>query len=145
MTDRLGAFAVLEELGASERGVLGEHLVERETADEGTLFVAGEEASELLFVLEGRVRLERDGESLGTLGPGELIGGVSLVAIGLRECAAVAEGCVRVLALSREGYLRLRASHPAVALALQEAVLRSFASTVRASIAEAVRGDPGSA
>jgi len=36
-----------------------------------------------------------------------------------------------VLCLSRESYLRLRADLPALALQLQEAVLRSFVSLVR--------------
>jgi hypothetical protein len=39
-----------------------------------------------------------------------------------------------VLALEREGYLRLRADFPTIALALQEALLRELAVCVRAAL-----------
>ena len=49
-------------------------------------------------------------------------------------------GETKLLTLTREGYLRLRADAPTVALALQEGVLRIFSGFLRCTVAD--RRDP---
>jgi CRP-like cAMP-binding protein len=104
------------------------------------VFAAGEEAAELFLVEAGRVRIEAGGRAFGSLGAGEALGALSLVAIGARQCDAIAEGEVALLALSREAYLRLRGEAPSVALAVQESILRRFAGSVRAVLDTARNG-----
>jgi CRP-like cAMP-binding protein len=100
------------------------------------VFRAGDEAEELLLLVDGHVRLEIKGVSMGRTGPGDVLGGASLVSIGNRECDAIAETPLALLVLSRESYLRLRSDAPQLALDLQEAILREFAGVVRGSVCE---------
>ncbi len=141
MSDPLTRCAVLQDLGSNDRKLLRGYMEERSVEAGSALFYAGEEASDLLIVAEGCVRVETHGQG-GVLGPGEVLGGLSLVAIGTRACTAKAEDAVRVLALSREAYLRLRTEAPMVALVVQESILRSFAGSVRGVLPELDGGIP---
>lgn len=136
MSDPLAAFGALQELGSEGREALLGYLEECEIEDGRSIFFAGEESAEMLLIVEGKVVLEAAGVSLGGLGPGELIGGLSLVAIGARECSARAAEGVRLLRLTRSAYLRLRQERPGVAVALVEGVLRGFLAAIRASLPE---------
>lgn len=137
MTDPLDRFPLLSELVADDRRALGEFLSERELDAGSTLFRTHEEAEELYFVVDGELSVRAGGETLGELGAGEVLGALCLVAVGRRECDAVAATRTRLLCLSREGYLRMRGDAPALALQLQEAVLRSFSALVRGAISDA--------
>ena len=136
MNDSLDQCSLLAELVPNDRRALAEFLTERELDAGSTLFRASEEAEELYFVTGGSLSVRAGGETLGELGPGEVLGALCLVSVGRRECDAVAATATRLLCLSRETYLRLRGDAPALALQLQEAVLRSFASLVRSVTAE---------
>jgi CRP/FNR family transcriptional regulator len=127
----LGAFALLEEIGEQERLELARYLVERELAAGAELFREGDEADEMLLLSSGRVRLEHDGQPLGAVGRGEVLGALAIIAVGARECDALVEEPTRVLALSRTSYQRLRSECPSAALRLQEAILRTLAGSVR--------------
>ena len=130
-SEMLSKAAMLDELGEAGREVLAEFLEKRSYADGFLLFQQKQEASELLVVSQGSVGLRKGGEVIASLGVGECLGGVSLVAIGTRECEAFADGEVEVLALTRESYLRLRADYPGVALDLFEGILRHLSSALR--------------
>jgi CRP-like cAMP-binding protein len=132
----LSKFELLSELGEHGRELLCDFLRERHLRAGQGVFRAGDEAEELLLLVEGQVRLSAQGESLGLVRPGSAIGGASLVTIGNRECDAIAENPVVLLVLSRESYLRLRSDAPDVALALQEGILRDFAGVVRGAVCE---------
>lgn len=123
---------VLRDLGPEEIAALAMVVETREIAAGDALFREGDEADELLVIAGGWVRLERAREPLGLLAPGEVLGAACLAAIGRRACDAIAEDDVSVLALSRGGYVRLRADFPSVALSLQEGLLRELGTHVRA-------------
>ena len=131
MIPALDGFPLLSELTADERRALEGCLEPRELGGGSVLYRTGEEADALYFVVEGLVSIRADGQSLADLGPGEVLGALSTVSIGKRECTVVGVTSVRLLTLSREAYLRLRDDLPALALRLQEAILRSFSNLVR--------------
>lgn len=131
MSDALDDFALLGELGQNERITLRGFLDARELAAGRALFMPGEEAAELYLIDAGRMRLEREGRVLGFLERGEAFGGLALLTIGRRECAAIAHEDSRLFILTREAYLRLRREAPALALELTESILRSFTAGVR--------------
>lgn len=131
MSDPLLAFPVLQDLGKAERRRLEGYLEERRHAKGDVVWSEHDESREALLLLEGSVRIEAQERVCGSVGAGEVLGGLSLVAIGPRECSATATEDVRLYALTRESYLRLRTEAPALALLLQECVLRSFAGAVR--------------
>jgi len=137
MNEKLGRFPLLGELIDSERGVLAEFLTERELDAGSTLFRTNEEAEELYFVTRGSLAIKADGQTVGELGAGEVLGALCLVSVGLRECDAVAIETSQLLCLSRESYLRLRSDQPALALKLEEGIVRSFSSLVRNILVDA--------
>jgi CRP-like cAMP-binding protein len=132
----LGGFPILSELSDDERGALESALEPRELDPGSVLFHSTEEADALYFLVEGSITIRSEGASLADLGPGEVLGALSLVSIGRRECDAVGATRAKLLSLTREGYLRLRDDAPALALRLQEAVLRSFAALVRGIVGD---------
>jgi CRP-like cAMP-binding protein len=138
MSLSLEKFVLFEELGQEDRELLDDFLTVKTVPAGFQIFGCGDESSELLVVSSGDVGLRLEGREVGRLGPGDVLGGISLVAIGKRECEAIAEGEVEVMLLSRENYLRLRSDYPQIALALQESILRSVAETLRDVLREQV-------
>jgi CRP-like cAMP-binding protein len=123
---------VLGDLTSEQLEALAGLMEPREFEVGGSLFLEGDEAEEVLVIAQGSVRLERERETLGVIGEGEMLGGVSMASVGRRACDAIAAEHVRALALSRGAYTLLRADHPAIALALQDGLLREIAVYVRA-------------
>ncbi len=136
MSVDLGKFELLQELSEAQHGALADQLEEFQFAAGDFVFCCGEEAAELFLIADGSIRLEIKRRELGVLRAGESIGAVSLAVVGNRQCDAVALESTSLLALSREGYLRLRADEPTVALALQEGILRSFAGFLRCTMTD---------
>jgi CRP-like cAMP-binding protein len=131
VTAVLDQFSLLSEFTSDDRTALEAYLEPRELDAGSTLYRVGEETDAVYFVVEGAVAIRTDGQSLCDLGPGEVLGALCLVSIGRRECDVVGATAAKLLSLSREGYLRLRDDLPALALRLQEGILRSFSSVVR--------------
>ncbi len=142
MKDPLGAFPVLDELGKDRRITLLPYLAEREYSEGRTLFRAGEESQELLLVVDGKLRIELHGSEICTLGPGEIIGGLSLLVVGRRRCDILAASDVRVLTMERATYVRIKSDAPALALAVQEAVLTAFARAIGTAGIPEMLSDP---
>jgi CRP-like cAMP-binding protein len=136
VSEDLGAFPLLQELPEAEQETLERYLEERSIEPDTRLFVPGDESDSLHLVVEGRIRLERGGKRVGSLGKGEVLGGLGLAIIGIRECSAVVEEPSRILLLDRAAYHRLRVDAPEIALSLQEALVRDFAAAVRETLDE---------
>ncbi len=77
-----------------------------------------------------------------TVGPGEIIGGLSLLVVGRRRCDILAASDVRLLTMERATYVRIKGDAPALALAIQEAVLSAFARAIGAAGIPEMLSDP---
>ena len=130
MSADLKPFALFSELASEERDQLQDFLEERQVGKGRRLFEQGDEAEALLLLAEGRLRLLRDRQEVAELGAGTSLGGACLARIGRRACTAEALEDISLFALTRESYLRLRADFPLIALAIQEALMRSMANDV---------------
>jgi flavin reductase (DIM6/NTAB) family NADH-FMN oxidoreductase RutF len=75
---------------------------ERSYDDGESIVRAGEAGDELFVVLEGSVRVERDGRLVRALSAGELFGEIAVLDGGDRTADVVAVGDVRCLAVPRE-------------------------------------------
>lgn len=138
MKDPLASFRVLGHVLERERLGLLAYVEERTYEPGQSLFEAGDESDELLFLVEGEVEISSNGRRLCLLGRGDLIGGLSLTFVGRRQCDAAASGQVQTLALDRKAYLRLRDEAPLLALAVQEGVIRSVARALSETPVEAM-------
>lgn len=102
---------------------------ERAYQDGETIMRIGERDAELLFVLEGEVRVDRSGRS-PTLGVGELIGEVEVLdPAGGRIADIHAQGHARCASVSREQVLGALSADPRVAIALIEVFAARFRET----------------
>jgi len=91
----------------------------------------------LYLVFEGELTATTDtpkGEQVvGRVGPGDLLGDVSLLDPGPATASVVADAGCTALRLPRAQFEELRASDPAIASALLRALLRSLADRVRSA------------
>ena len=137
MSASLDGIELVQHWAQADRATLLEFLETREVEEGRALFRAGEESSDLYFLIDGALRLEVSQRETGALGAGEVLGSMSLVGMGDHVCAALATKPSRVLVLSRESYLRLRGDYPAIALQLQEAIVARIAADLRRALATA--------
>jgi CRP-like cAMP-binding protein len=134
--DGLPKLAVLADLDPEERGILVELLEEHRLPSGTVLFAEGDDASSVLFVASGTLKVERRGVgAVGTLGAGACLGGASLVTLGAREATCTALEPTRVLELDRPAFRRLVVDAPRTACRLLEALAAQIAEAARAALA----------
>jgi CRP/FNR family cyclic AMP-dependent transcriptional regulator len=120
--DLLGAvplFAGISEAGLEELGGIADEIevrpgtvLTREGYREGTFFV----------IVSGTVRIERDGRSINTLGPGEFLGEIALLDGGPRTATATAETDCRLLSMTYQMFHELLDASPSIRTAILETV-----------------------
>ena len=93
---------------------------ERSYADSETIVRTGEPGDELFVVLEGSVRVERDGREITRIDAGSFFGEISVLDGGVRSADVVAAGAVICLAIPRDVIREALAASPAAAWAMLE-------------------------
>ena len=91
---------------------------EVDVADNYTLMRQGDLAQEFFLIVEGHVRIERDGQAVNTLGPGDFLGEIALLSEGRRTASAVTEGPAKLLVITHRGFNSLLDSSPAIRAAI---------------------------
>jgi CRP-like cAMP-binding protein len=113
--------------GKRDLGRIG-RLVDEVTMPAGrVLMEQGRSGDEFFVIVEGRVRVERDGRPLATLGPGDFLGEISLIDHRPRNATATCETECRLLVLGHREFHTLLADEPRIAVA----VMRSLAQRLR--------------
>ena len=88
-------------------------MAEELTIEDGEELVrAGTSPYQLFAIEEGTVEVKHDGESLATLGPGEVVGERGVIERGLRNATAVATSRVRALFWTSDQVRQLRRDNP---------------------------------
>jgi CRP/FNR family cyclic AMP-dependent transcriptional regulator len=77
--------------------------------------------------VDGKVRIERDGETIASLGSGEFLGEIGLIDEGRRTASAVTEGPAKLLVVTHQGFHSLLDISPGIHLE----VMKSLAARVR--------------
>jgi CRP-like cAMP-binding protein len=97
------------------------------------VFRAGEESAALCFIARGTVQMtpREGGSPLGELGPGETLGGFSLLFGGEHLLTALAASDVELLEISRASYEELQTQKPQAALKLQLALAHDLCERLR--------------
>jgi CRP-like cAMP-binding protein len=107
---------------------------QQKTVGRGTYaFRGGDPSDSLFFVAKGTLQLtSRDGGAvLGEIGPGDTLGGFSLLAPGEHLLSAMASTDVELLELPKEAFERLKTTHPGAALKLTIALAQDLAERLR--------------
>ena len=91
---------------------------EVDVADGYTLMRQGDIAQEFFLIVTGNVRIERDGQTVATLGAGDFLGEIALLSEGRRTATAVTEGPSKLLVITHRGFNSLLDSSPAIRTAI---------------------------
>jgi CRP/FNR family transcriptional regulator, cyclic AMP receptor protein len=119
---RLAAISLFSTLPEQELAVVAGLAGEREV-DQGEVLVAQGEFGHCLFAIEsGTADLTRNGETLGTLGPGEIIGEIALLAAGRRSATIVAATPMRLISFFKRDVWALEDEAPEAARRLRELI-----------------------
>ena len=108
---RVAAVSSLAELPPDVRAALAEAFDEVTVAAGERIASQGDFAYELFAIVEGTARIEQDGRTVATLGPGSLIGEIGLMLTGRRTAAIVAETPMVLLAMFEQSFRNLCAQH----------------------------------
>jgi CRP/FNR family cyclic AMP-dependent transcriptional regulator len=100
---------------------------EVDVPDGYTLMRQGDLGHEFFLIAAGRVRIERDGTTVNTLGPGDYLGEIALLDEGRRTASAVSEGPAKLLVITHRGFHSLLDSSPDV----RAAIMSSLAERLR--------------
>ncbi len=122
---------------ADARGIV-QYLREVAYPPGATVLRAGEQANFMLLLLEGEVAVhpqgdDASGDPVAVLGPGSVLGEMSLFDGSPRSATCIALSTVRAAGLARKGLERLVVEQPAVAARLMAGLAQQMAERLRAA------------
>ena len=92
------------------------------------LMTQGQHGWEMFVLVSGSARIERDGQSLGDRGPGEVLGEIALLDGGPRTATVTLSEPSRLLVLARREFQALMDEFPDIRLRVLEAVAHRLRS-----------------
>jgi CRP-like cAMP-binding protein len=126
-TELLRQVPLFSELSGRDLGELGALVDEVDVPAGKVLTEQGRRGDEFFVIVDGSVRVERDGREVAVLGAGQFLGEVSLVDEGPRTATATTTSPVRLLVIGHREFHSLMDRYPSV----ETCVLRSLAKRVR--------------
>ena len=112
---RLRDLPLFSELAEAERVHLGAY-AEFKTSDPGDVFIhEGASGYTFFVILEGTVDVDRGGELIETLGPGDFFGEMAILGSGRRNATVTASTRVELLVLFGTVFRTMESEHPDVA------------------------------
>jgi CRP-like cAMP-binding protein len=124
----LAGCALFSGLGYEELGAVAETATEVEFTAGRVIARQGEVGTGFFIVIEGEVRVTRDGVLLATLGPAEFFGELSVLDGLPRIAQVVAELPTRCLAIASWDFERVLLDHPALTLSIVRELARRLRS-----------------
>lgn len=118
-------FAHLDKRETERLSMLADEL---DVPDGQVLTRQGASGGEFFIVLEGQVAIEKNGERIATMNPGDFLGEIALIDGKPRTATARADGNARLLAIGRAPFHALMDEFPSVRVN----VLQALAERVRA-------------
>jgi CRP/FNR family cyclic AMP-dependent transcriptional regulator len=100
---------------------------EVDVPDGYTLMRQGDIGQEFFLIVDGRVRIERDGTTVTTLGPGDYLGEIALISEDRRNASAITEGPAKLLVITHQGFNSLMDASSSI----RSAILRGLAGRVQ--------------
>ena len=124
---RLSSVRLFSECDKKELAILDRLADEVEVAAGETVVEQGEYGHACYIVMEGRATATRDGESIGSVGPGEAIGELAVIQPGPRTATVTADTEMLLLAMNSPEFLTAIEDVPA----LSRSIMRSLAGRLR--------------
>ena len=118
---------LFSELNKRDLGELSALVDEVEVPPGRVLCQQGRIGEEFFVIVDGAVRVERDGRELAVLGPGQFLGEISLIDEGPRTATATTTSDSRLLVIGHREFHTLIDRFPSI----ETCVLRSLAKRIR--------------
>jgi CRP/FNR family transcriptional regulator, cyclic AMP receptor protein len=126
-TELLAGCPLFAGVSSSDLGAVGDQALEVDFPADHVIARQGEIGTGFFVIVEGAVRVIRDGEELATLGPGDFFGEMSVIDGLPRVAQVVTTEPTRCLALASWEFERLVLDHPTIGLA----ILRGLSARLR--------------
>ena len=101
---------------------IGQLADEVDVPDGYTLIREGTFGEQFILIIEGRVRIDRGGKTIRTMGPGEFLGEIALIDKGRTTATATTEGPAKLFILGHQAFNSLLDQSPAVRLDIMTAL-----------------------
>ena len=118
---------LLEGLGRREIEEVGRLAEEIDLPAGHVLMRQGGSGTEFFVIIDGTVRIDRDGAPIKTLGPGDFLGEIALIDDGPRTATATTESPAKMLVVGHREFHSLMDQFPSI----QVCVLQALAQRVR--------------
>ncbi|MDO4888620.1 MAG: Crp/Fnr family transcriptional regulator [Actinomycetaceae bacterium] len=133
-TSVLKAVPLFKDIEAEDLEALGQLMSETSLKRGDSLFREGDEGDRLYIVTDGKVKLSHasdDGREnlIAVLGPGEIIGELSLFDLGARSSTVSAIAPTRLISLSHKDMMSFINQHPAMAITMLRELARRLRNT----------------
>jgi CRP-like cAMP-binding protein len=129
-TQLLSACPLFQGVGPAELAAVGDTAQEVEFPAGHVIARQGEIGTGFFIVVEGRVKVVRDAETIAVMGPGEFFGELSVLDGQPRIAQVVAEAPTRTLALPSWEFERVLLDNPHLSLAILRGLARRLRSVV---------------
>jgi CRP-like cAMP-binding protein len=113
--ERLRRLPLFGELDHHDLRTIARHVGETEAAAGDVLFEQGSIPYELFVVEEGTAEITRDGERVGTIGPGDVVGEMGLMRLQRRTATVRATTPMRAVTVSAEDLQVIEDEMPEIA------------------------------
>lgn len=124
----LGKVPLLAGLGRKDLEQVGRLCEEIDVAAGKTVARQGDRATEFFVIVDGQVSIERDGEHLRDMGPGDFFGELAMLANIPRTATVTTTTAARLLVLGSREFNALIHDYPAIQHAVMHAVAQRVAS-----------------
>ncbi len=118
----LRSIALFESLPAEARRAIAMHADEIDVPERTELARQGEFAYEFFVIEDGTADVQRDGEKIAELGPGDFLGEMGIMEHVVRNATVVTTSPSRVIVMSEQDFRSMARAHAAVASRLRVAV-----------------------
>ena len=126
-TELLGGCPLFGGVSPEDLAAIGERAIEVDFPTDHVIARQGEIGTGLFVVIEGAVRVVRDGEELARMGPGDFFGEMSVIDGLPRVAQVITTEPTRCLALASWEFERLVLDNPTIGLA----ILRGLSARLR--------------
>jgi CRP-like cAMP-binding protein len=121
-TSQLKRFPLFKDVDESKLSKIAPFTMLVEFAEGKTIIQEGGYSNDFYAIDEGKVRVERAGEKIAELGPGDVFGEQGLLERQERSATVVAESSVRALKIEHWELARMRKAMPEVVEQLQQTI-----------------------
>ena len=127
--ERLAGLPLFADLDDGERAEVAACAREINIAAGDTLATEGENAYEFFVIEAGEANVHKDGQLIGSVGPGDVVGEIGLLVTGARTASVVATTPMTLVAIFSRDFKQIEKRMPAIATSLRATMRERVART----------------